>query len=108
MDDNHLILENGRHQRVMAKLVGVCPGLNFALGIRIKSVGGISGLSCIERGDEVLVNDAGFHGRCTITEMTAYDGPIGDRGYDRRHHHDDRDYNDDDDRDNGRHHHNGY
>ena len=110
-DDNKtLILENGRHQRVMARLMGICPGLNYAFNIRIKTFGG-SELSCISRGDQVLVNDAGFRGKCVITQLTAYDGPMSDRNRHDRYHDRDNDRHDNDrdnDRDNGHHHNNSY
>ena len=75
INDKTLILENFRHQKLLAKLIGTCSELNFRERIAIKSFGGFP-LSCVERGDTVITRSPGFTGRCSIVSLEPYDGPM--------------------------------
>lgn len=74
INDKTIILENSRHQKWIAKLIGTCSGLNFHQTIAIKSPGGFR-LSCVERGDTVITRDIGFRGRCSIVSIEPYTPP---------------------------------
>ncbi len=74
INDKTLILENSRHQKWIAKLIGTCSNLNFHQTIAVKSFGGFQ-LSCVERGDTVITRDIGFRGRCSIISIEPYTPP---------------------------------
>jgi hypothetical protein len=75
INDKTLILENSRHQKIVAKLIGTCSDLAFRQTIAIKSFAGF-GLSCIERGDTVITRSAGFRGSCSIASIEPFYGPM--------------------------------
>jgi hypothetical protein len=81
INDKTLILENSRHQKWIAKLMGTCSEFNFRETIAVKSFGGTR-LSCVERGDTVFTRNAGFPGRCSITSIEPYTPPAKDHQYD--------------------------
>jgi len=75
INDKTLILENFRHQKLVAKLIGTCSEFKFRQRIAIKSFSGFP-LSCVERGDTVITRSAGFTGRCSIVSLEPYTGPM--------------------------------
>ena len=77
INDKTLILENSRHQKWLAKLIGTCSEFNFRQTIEVKSFGGTR-LSCVEKGDSVITRSAGFHGSCSIESLEPYTAPAKD------------------------------
>jgi hypothetical protein len=75
VNDKTLILENFRHQKLVAKLIGTCSEFKFRERIAIKSFSGFP-LSCVERGDTVITRSPGFTGRCSIVSLEPYNGPM--------------------------------
>ena len=75
LDDKTLILENYRHQKFMAKLIGTCQDLTFHQRLIIKSPGALR-ISCVEKGDIVITRNNGISGRCAITSITPYPAPV--------------------------------
>src|SRR4051812_11189702 len=76
-DDKTLILENNRHKKVLAHLIGPCIGLRFEQTIAIRSPGA-SQLSCIERGDFVSTRSfgSGIRSTCAIGSLEPYSGEV--------------------------------
>ena len=75
INDKTLILENSRHQKWSAKLIGTCSEFKFRERIAIKSFTGFP-LSCVESGDTVITRSPGFTGRCSIVSIKPYFGPM--------------------------------
>ncbi|HUO90728.1 MAG TPA: DUF6491 family protein [Rhizomicrobium sp.] len=70
-----LILENYAHQKVLLRMNGTCSGFgpydSFQITGTLRAAA-----SCIAVGDTVLTHWAGEPGRCQITAIEAYDGPV--------------------------------
>ncbi len=71
VDDKTLIVEDDTHQKFKMSLMFNCPNLSFKERVGFKSIGG-SELSCLSKGDDVLVRDIGFPSRCPITDIAPY------------------------------------
>ncbi|MGH6876654.1 MAG: DUF6491 family protein [Rhizomicrobium sp.] len=67
-----LIVENDLYQKFRVGLMGYCPALPYKLTLGFKSNGGISGLDCLHRGDEVISHDVGVPYTCPIMSITPY------------------------------------
>ncbi|HTP76845.1 MAG TPA: DUF6491 family protein [Rhizomicrobium sp.] len=74
IDDKTLILENFRHEKWVAKLIGTCSNFKFHERIEIRSPGALA-ISCIEKGDSVITRDNGIRGRCAIMSIERYVPP---------------------------------
>ena len=72
-----LIVEARDHRRYRVNFQVPCYGLQFHLGLRFKTFG-TSNLSCVERGDQVLMHDVGGPGFCMI-QSVQYQTPDMDR-----------------------------
>jgi len=70
-----LIVEDELHRKFKVGLQGYCPALPFKLSLGFKSVGGISGLDCLQRGDEVISHDVGIPYICPIMTIAPYTPP---------------------------------
>jgi hypothetical protein len=77
INDKTVILENFRHEKWLAKLVGTCGNFKFHERIEIRSPGAL-GISCIEKGDSVITRDVGIPGRCSIVSIERYVPPAKD------------------------------
>jgi hypothetical protein len=74
IDDKSLILENSRHQKWMAKLVGGCYDFRFNQNLVIKSHLGL-GVGCVQTGDTVVTRNFGISQRCAIISIAPYAPP---------------------------------
>jgi hypothetical protein len=72
LDDRTLVVEDELHQKFKLGLMGYCPRLPFKLLLEFKSVGGINGLDCLARGDEVISRDIGMPYTCPIMSIAPY------------------------------------
>ncbi len=72
LDNQTLIVEDNWHHKYKVSLMGYCPNLTFKERVGFKAVGGFSRLSCLGKGDEVLVRDIAVPSRCPITNVVAY------------------------------------
>jgi hypothetical protein len=72
LDKKTLIVEDELHRKFELGLAGYCPALPYKLGLGFKSNGGISGLDCVRKGDEVISNDIGIPYSCTIMSVLPY------------------------------------
>lgn len=66
-----VIVEDIGHQKFKLTLMGVCINVNFKQRVGFKSIGGTR-LSCLTRGDEVLVRDLGQTQHCPIKNIVPY------------------------------------
>lgn len=73
-NDKTLILEDYRHHKWLAKMIGTCSDLTFHEKLIIKARGSF-GISCVQMGDEVITRNNGLHGRCAITSVVPYVAP---------------------------------
>jgi len=71
VDPKTLIIEDDRHQKFKVGLMAYCPNLAFKESIGIKSMGATY-LSCVDRGDDIVVRDFGFPQRCPISSIEPY------------------------------------
>lgn len=71
LDNKTLIVEDDTHQKFKMSLMGYCPNLQFKERVGFKSIGG-SDLTCLSKGDDVLVRDIGMLNRCPITDIVPY------------------------------------
>jgi hypothetical protein len=76
LDDQHVVLENYHHQKVLLKLIGTCSGFKFDEGLEIRSRSSFA-LSCVQAGD-TIVTHRGIRGVCSIVEVTPYTGDAKD------------------------------
>ena len=72
LDQSTLIVEDNWHQKFRLGLMGYCGQLPFKLTLGFKSIGGISGLECLSKGDEVISHDIGMHYTCPIASIIPY------------------------------------
>jgi hypothetical protein len=72
LDKKTLIVEDELHRKFELGLAGYCPALPYKLGLGFKSNGGISGLDCLRKGDEVISQDIGIPYTCTIMSVAPY------------------------------------
>ena len=72
IDNKTLIVEDELHQKFKVGLMGYCPRLPFKLDLAFKSVGGISGLDCLTKGDEVIERDISGGYSCPVTSIAPY------------------------------------
>lgn len=70
-DNKTLIVEDNWHQKFRLSLMGYCQNLTFKERIGFKAFGGTQ-LSCLSKGDYVLVRDPGFPQRCPIMDIVPY------------------------------------
>lgn len=72
-DNRTLIVEDDLHHKFKVSLMSPCIGLQFKERVGFKSPGATR-LSCLSRGDDVLVNQMGGLGalRCPISSIVAY------------------------------------
>lgn len=71
VNDQTLIVEDNSHHKFKVSLMAPCINLTFKERIGFKSFGG-TGLSCLSKGDDVLVRNPGFPERCPITDIQLY------------------------------------
>ena len=70
-NDKTLIVEDNWHQKWKVSLMGSCINLSFKERVGFQSIGGMQ-LSCLDKGDNVLVRNPGFPQRCPITSIVRY------------------------------------
>jgi hypothetical protein len=70
-NDKTLIVEDNWHQKFKLSLLGPCMNLTFKERVGFKSFGGTE-LSCLSKGDSVLVREPGFPQRCPIVDIVPY------------------------------------
>ena len=73
-NDRTLILEDYRHHKWLAKMIGTCTDLYYHEKLIIKAREGL-GLSCVQMGDIVITRNNGLNGRCAITSVVPYVPP---------------------------------
>lgn len=64
-----IVIDKARRQYKVA-FMGICPNLQYHLGLQFQAFG--SQLSCMEKGDSVIVHDPVGPGRCIIQSIDAY------------------------------------
>ena len=84
LNDKTLIVENYQRKMVLLKLIGTCSEFNFRDAIQIRSHG-LTRLSCIEAGDDIITRNPGFDGRCSIVSGEPYTGSLHPRDHDSNH-----------------------
>ncbi len=72
LDRKTLIVEDELHRKFKVGLTGYCPALPFKLALGFKSNGGIGGLDCLRKGDDVISHDIGIPYTCSILSVTPY------------------------------------
>ena len=72
-----LIVTDIRHRRYRVSFMGPCYNLQWHLGVRFKTFG-TSNLSCVSRGDQVLLRDAIGPSSC-IGQSVEYQTPAMDQ-----------------------------
>jgi hypothetical protein len=72
LDRSTLVVEDNWHQKFKLSLMGYCGQLPFKLTLGFKSIGGISGLECLSKGDEVISRDIGMHYTCPVASIVPY------------------------------------
>jgi hypothetical protein len=72
VDPKTLIVEDNWHQKFRLKLMFSCTNIQFKERVGFKTIGGFSGLSCLSKGDEVLVHDIAIPSHCPIVDITRY------------------------------------
>lgn len=70
IDRRTLIVEDELHRKFRVGLMGYCPALPFKLSLGFKSNGGIGGLDCLAKGDEVISHDVGIPYTCPVMSVT--------------------------------------
>ena len=76
--DNRALIVNTRdHQRYRVNFMGRCYNLQWHMGLRFKTFG-TSNLSCVEKGDQVLMHDPVGPNACII-QSVEYQTPAMDR-----------------------------
>lgn len=71
IDNRTLIVEDNWHNKFKVSLMGYCPNLTFKERVGFKSPGSTA-LSCMGKGDEVIVRDISMPSRCPIVNITPY------------------------------------
>ena len=71
-NDKSLIVEDNWHQKWKLSLMGTCINLSFKERVGFQSIGGFGGLTCLSKGDNVLVRNPGFPQRCPIVDIVPY------------------------------------
>lgn len=71
IDNQTLIVEDNWHNKFKVSLMGYCPNLTFKERVGFKSPGSTA-LSCMGKGDEVIVRDISMPSRCPIVNITPY------------------------------------
>lgn len=66
VDNRTLIVTDELRRKFRVELMGPCPRLHLRLSLAIKSASGITGLSCVRRGDIVISGGRGIQLRCPI------------------------------------------
>ncbi|HWU25379.1 MAG TPA: DUF6491 family protein [Rhizomicrobium sp.] len=74
-NDRTLIVEDTWHHKFRLSLMGPCPYLNFKERLGFQAVGG-TGLSCLSKGDTVLVRNLGVPQHCPIVDIVPYTAQI--------------------------------
>ncbi|HUO91607.1 MAG TPA: DUF6491 family protein [Rhizomicrobium sp.] len=72
VNDKTLIVEDNWHQKWKLSLMAPCINLTFKERVGFQSIGGFGGLTCLSKGDNVIVRNPGFPQRCPITSIVAY------------------------------------
>jgi hypothetical protein len=70
-DNKTLIVEDNWHSKWKLSLMGTCINLTFKERVGFKAFGGTQ-LSCLSKGDDVLVRNPGFPQRCPISDIVPY------------------------------------
>ena len=71
LDNKTLIVEDNWHQKFKLSLMVYCQNLTFKERIGFKAFGGTQ-LSCLSKGDDILVRNPGFPQRCPIVDIVPY------------------------------------
>ena len=71
-DNKTIIVEDNWHQKWKLSLMGPCINLTFKERVGFQSIGGFGGLTCLSKGDNVVVRDPGFPQRCPIMNIVPY------------------------------------
>ena len=72
IDKKTLIVEDRLYRKFKVGLMGYCPRLPFKLTLGFKSNGGINGLDCLRRGDDVISRDVGVSYTCPVMTIVPY------------------------------------
>lgn len=72
VDKKTLIVEDELHRKFKVGLMGYCPRLPFKITVGFKSNGGINGLDCLRRGDDVISRDVGVSYTCPVMTIVPY------------------------------------
>jgi len=72
LNDKTLIVEDNWHQKWKLTLMVSCINLTFKERVAFQTVGGFTGLSCLSKGDNVMIRNPGFPQRCPITDIVPY------------------------------------
>ncbi|HTT82304.1 MAG TPA: DUF6491 family protein [Rhizomicrobium sp.] len=72
LDKKTLIVEDLLYRKFKVSLMGFCPALPYKLSLGFKSNGGINGLDCLRKGDDVISRDVGIPYICPILSITPY------------------------------------
>jgi hypothetical protein len=71
-DNKTLIVEDNWRQKFKLTLMAPCINLTFKERVGFQTIGGFTGLSCLSKGDNVLVHSPGFPQRCPIVNIVPY------------------------------------
>jgi hypothetical protein len=72
LNNRTLIVEDNYYRKFKVGIEGFCPALPFKLNLGFQSLGGINGLDCLRRGDQVISHDTGIPYTCPIMSIVPY------------------------------------
>jgi hypothetical protein len=76
-DDHSMVVNDRFGRKYLVSLAGMCSDLNYAFRAGFRSFGG--GMSCISRGDHVMMGGAGIErtsGPCWVNKVLLYTGEM--------------------------------
>lgn len=71
VDNQTLIVEDNWHNKFKVSLMGYCPNLTFKERVGFQSPGSTA-LSCMGKGDQIIVRDISMPSRCPIVNIVPY------------------------------------
>lgn len=74
-DDHSMIVNDRFGKKYLLTLAGLCSDINFSFGVGIKSLGPSVPMSCVERGDRIVMRGGGamrHDDTCWITKIQPY------------------------------------
>jgi hypothetical protein len=74
-DDHSMIVNDRFGKKYLLTLAGLCSDINFSMAVGIKSLGPSMAMSCVERGDRIVMRGGGampHNDTCWVTNVQLY------------------------------------